>query len=581
MPGAMPMHVLIQKERSCRWLNVSVLLILIAIIAIDLSTYFKPNTDSAREEARVAETIEGWLREQKEGGDGLRFWASSEVVDPTRFHSVRSWKTIHIEPFDHALVQVDSLTEEGDPISKLWKIYLGMGRDGARLITRIVDAADESVPPPFLAKRQESLVSRKIRREKEEVEAKLKGLSQKINQLEAETERKLGRLDDSLDREKQETGRRMEELVDWLQRMAEQIDRTKRELVAANGQVGPIRDVDPRLVLRGMRIARLPGVRILGPDRLRQLGLQGPVPMPAERDYDYSLKQAEDFYREENYQDAAGIYSDLIERYPKIPAAYLRRGDCYAALRDFDRAIADFGMAIRLMPKDPRAHLARSRAYLGKGATVPALADAAEAIRLDPMLAEAHLVRTEVFDRKGEHDRAGAARSEALTIFYRRGVASIIKHDYEPGIADLEHVIREAPDHAEAHVWCGKAHYLRFDFPNAVKEFTKAIALEPDDKQNYNERGMAFFQTRAYDAAVADFDHAIRLDPKFHEAYLNRGTVRLAEGDFERAAADLSMVIQLDLRNATAYRLRSVAYDKMGSALKAASDLSIAKSLSR
>ena len=380
------------------------------------------------------------------------FRVPSEVVERRHFTPFAPGRRSTSNRSIMRLVQVDSLTEEGDPISKLWKVYLGMGRDGARLITRIVDAADESVPPPFLAKHQESLVSRKIRREKEEAEAKLKGLSQKINELEAETERKLGRLGDSLDREKQETGRRMMELVDWLQRMAEQIDRTKRELVAANGQVGPIRDVDPRLVLRGAKIARLPRVRILGPDRV-QLGPQGPVPMPAERDYDYSLKQAEDFYRGGNYQDAAGIYSDLIERYPKIPAAYLRRGDCYAVLRDFDMAIADFGMAIRLMPKDPRAHLARSRAYLDKGAMEPALADTAEAIRLDPTLAEAHLVRTEVFDRKGEHDRAGAVRSEALTTFYRRGVASIIKHDYEPGIADLERVIRAVPDHAEAHVW--------------------------------------------------------------------------------------------------------------------------------
>ena len=95
----------------------------------------------------MAGTIDAWLGEQQAGGDGLRFWVSSEVVEPTRFHGVRSWKTVHIEPFDYALVRVNSLTESGEPVSKLWKVCFGLGPDGTRPITRLVDAADESMPP--------------------------------------------------------------------------------------------------------------------------------------------------------------------------------------------------------------------------------------------------------------------------------------------------------------------------------------------------------------------------------------------------------------------------------------------------
>ncbi len=315
----------------------------------------------------------------------MRFWAYHEAVEPTRFHAVRSWKTIHIEPFDHALVRVDSLTEGGDPIAKLWKIYLGIGRDGDRLITRIVDAADESMPPPFLAKRQESPLSRKSRLEKEEAQKKLERLSRKIqelevvterkrheleieterkghvqevetkrkrHELEVETQRKLARLRDSLDKEKREMAGRMDRQLEWMVRMAEQLDRTKRELAAAKGEAGTIRSAEPRLVVAELRI---PGLRIAVPDRVRPLGDPGPAPTADASDYDDSFQKAEDSYREGNYQDAAGIYSDLIARDPKVRAAYLRRGDCYASLRDFDKAIVDFGMAIRLMPRDPRS----------------------------------------------------------------------------------------------------------------------------------------------------------------------------------------------------------------------------------
>ena len=100
----------------------------------------------------------------------------------------------------------------------------------------------------------------------------------------------------------------------------------------------------------------------------------------------------------------------------------------------------------------------------------------------------------EVFARKGQPVQAGAARAEGLAVLYRRGVDAIANRDYEAGIADLERVIRQAPNDAEAHTWCAKAHYLRSDFPNAVKEYTEVIALAPNDKESYNNRGMASFR---------------------------------------------------------------------------------------
>ena len=59
------MHVIVQKDVGSRWLNRFVVLILLAIIAIQLSTYLKPKYDVAGEEARAAAVIEG-MRSQQE-----------------------------------------------------------------------------------------------------------------------------------------------------------------------------------------------------------------------------------------------------------------------------------------------------------------------------------------------------------------------------------------------------------------------------------------------------------------------------------------------------------------------------------
>jgi tetratricopeptide (TPR) repeat protein len=522
----MTMGVLIKREFSDRWVNRFVIVLLLAIIAIELSSYISRPTDSERAGARVAATIEAWLRELKIGGDGLKFWASGEVVEPLEFYSVRFWQMMHIEPYSHALVRVDSQTDEGEPVSKLWKIYLGMDRDGTRPITRVVAAADESTPSSVLARRHESALSRTAREEKKKVrqenekvheemehdrrewqEARemLAGLSRKVQTLEDETKRKLRGLSDSQDRQVQETERRMMEQAEWLDRLAGRIDKSYREFVAGNSHGEGVANVEPRRMLADFGSA--------APVRGIPLGLQGRAPTPDVGPQHAFFKRAEELYRAGNYRDAAAVYSGLIETHPDVEAAYLRRGDCYCSLNEFDLALADFAMALRLMPKDPRAHLAQSWAHLAKGATDLAMSDATEALRLDATLAEAHLIRTEIFARKGQPDRARAARFDAVTAFYRRGVASVIKRDYEPAIADLERVIREAPNRVEAHAWCGKAYYLRLDFPNAVKEF--------------------------------------------------------------------SVVIQLDPKNADAYRLRSVAEGRMGRALEATSDLKIAESLAR
>ena len=67
------MPVLIQRERNNRWLDLAVVLTLVALITLDISIFLKPTNNPTPAEARAAELVEGWLREQKKGGDGLRF----------------------------------------------------------------------------------------------------------------------------------------------------------------------------------------------------------------------------------------------------------------------------------------------------------------------------------------------------------------------------------------------------------------------------------------------------------------------------------------------------------------------------
>src|SRR5262249_15219124 len=70
-------------------------------------------------------------------------------------------------------------------------------------------------------------------------------------------------------------------------------------------------------------------------------------------------------------------------------AALVRQGDTSVNNRDYDRAIADYSDAIRLIPTNAPAFFARGNAYASKGDPDRAISDFSEAIRLDPQHADA------------------------------------------------------------------------------------------------------------------------------------------------------------------------------------------------
>src|SRR5262244_2068669 len=83
-------------------------------------------------------------------------------------------------------------------------------------------------------------------------------------------------------------------------------------------------------------------------------------------------------------------------------AALVSQGDTSVNNRDYDRAIADYNEAIRLVPADAPAFFGRGNAYASKGDRDRAIADYSEAIRLDPKYAFAFNNRGIAYAIKGD-----------------------------------------------------------------------------------------------------------------------------------------------------------------------------------
>jgi lipoprotein NlpI len=177
----------------------------------------------------------------------------------------------------------------------------------------------------------------------------------------------------------------------------------------------------------------------------------------------------------------------------KNAAAYNNRGSAWRSRGDHDRAITDFGEAIKL-ESDGTYFFNRGNAYRAKGDNARAIADYNEAIRLDPKDAAALNNRGNAYRDSGDGDRA---------------------------MVDYDEMIRVGPTASRFHAR-GEAHRLRGDYARAIADFSESISREPKAAKAYFDRGLANLYGGALAKAQSDFVQANELVPQLAYAALWR-----------------------------------------------------------
>ena len=144
----------------------------------------------------------------------------------------------------------------------------------------------------------------------------------------------------------------------------------------------------------------------------------------------------------------ARIKMDLAKRKDKL-AAYLRiAGKAYLS-GDFDRAIAEYSIAIRVEPSRIESYVKRGQAWMQKGEYDRSVADYDRALKLDPDLAAAYLNRGIVLAARGDNEMAvddfdralELGPTDATPILYR-GLSRVKIGDPTAAAEDFRRVLR-------------------------------------------------------------------------------------------------------------------------------------------
>ena len=252
-------------------------------------------------------------------------------------------------------------------------------------------------------------------------------------------------------------------------------------------------------------------------------------------------------------------YGEAIKLTPKDPTPYVNRGIVYYTKKgQYEAAITDFSRALELNPKEVNALINRGITYRQRGETDRALADFGEAIRQGTRTSD--LLRLASQAERGRDPELARTADQVAHAYYQRGMARIDKQDYEGALDDFNLSMRINPREPRAYLGRGAANLKKGDHKQAVGDLDEAIKLAPGLAFAYFERGTAYHAIDDFQHAIADYSEAIRLDPKDPITFINRGMALTYVDKIDEALADFDTALHLSPENVNAYIHRAFAY---------------------
>ena len=238
---------------------------------------------------------------------------------------------------------------------------------------------------------------------------------------------------------------------------------------------------------------------------------------------------------------------------PSHVRAYLNRGNANFARRDYDRAIADFGQAIRLEPRNVDDRHEPRHGVRGQGRLRPRHRRLRPGAPARSQFHRRHHQPRLRRRRSGNRDRAIADFDQVIRLnpkdaaaYNNRAIALADKSELDRAAADYEQALKLDPKFALRLSEPRPALATRRRTTTAPSPIsTQAVRLAPDNARGLNARGLVFHIKGEFDRAIADFDRAIALDPGNANYYDNRGNAWRDRGRLDRAVEDYDKAIEL------------------------------------
>lgn len=318
------------------------------------------------------------------------------------------------------------------------------------------------------------------------------------------------------------------------------------------------------------------------------------------------------YVRNDVWQNSETLWTDVIEKYPRVIISYYNRGNYYQDNNRLPEAIASYSKAIELNPTNIGALSNRGISQAKMGNAEAALADFDAVVKIDPNYANIYSNRGNALTMLGQYQQAIADYTKAIERkpdfvdgYFNRGNARLSVADYKGAIADYQTIIALGKTDDGVLLNLAKAYQRNNQDSLALLLNNQLLANNPQNAAAYFERYLIFNKQNKPDKAVADLKKATQLNPKtleliireanlleqqnpqkaiekylmiqqiapkYTDAYVNLGVFYGKLGQINNALTQFSEAIEQNPKSVAAYNNRAYAYDLSGKPTKAIDD---------
>lgn len=222
-------------------------------------------------------------------------------------------------------------------------------------------------------------------------------------------------------------------------------------------------------------------------------------------DIDKFFNKGIDYLLDYNAEEAVNCFNTIITIQPNPNDAnliYFNRGNAYAALHLYKKAIADFEKCLVLSPSDGQVYFLMAQAYFNSREYNSALDNCNKAI-------ENHYEELIVYSLRG-------------SIYCKLGL-------YNKSLLDLDRVLNSTPDMSlDKHslIYAYKLHgyingFYKRNYDICLKDLLYILEYDNTDTNILNNIGCAYLEIGECEKAVYYLEQCLKIDPSYEDALKN------------------------------------------------------------
>jgi clan AA aspartic protease (TIGR02281 family) len=261
----------------------------------------------------------------------------------------------------------------------------------------------------------------------------------------------------------------------------------------------------------------------------------------------------------ENYDEALNDYAIALKINPDNATTLIRRANLYHSLENYTASDADWKHVLKIEKDNISAAIGLARNMVEKGQIDEAIKELNRLEKIDAGNSYIYMYRAKAYEKKEDYRKA--IDDVIDWIYYDEVDANNIgylvdcaEHEFTYTIAKISEKVVKDTD--KKTMWL----YLRALLYSGNEMYNEAIADYNAIEQLsstpqlfvYEYRGECYVETGEYDKAIAEFDKGLELKED-KDLYLRKAGAEYSKGDYESSIADYTKITELDPMNDRAY----------------------------